>query len=154
MTRHNYTRPFQLQTDWSQDGVGAVLIHYDEAGQEFVVAFASRSCNDAERNYSAYDGESLAAVWAVQHFRHYLIGSPFLLLTDHKALEWTMTTSRLTGRLARWSLILQEYDFKIKHTPGVANAVANCCSKFPLPSSHDEFREKREELGTIFYADV
>ena len=73
LRRPDYTRPFHLRTDWSQDGVGAVLSQHDEAGQEFVVAFASRSCNDAERNYNAYDGESLAVVWAIQHFRHYLI---------------------------------------------------------------------------------
>ena len=55
----------------------------------------------------------MAVVWAVQHFRHYLIGSKFLLLTDHGALKWMMTTSNLTGRLARWSLLLQEYKFEI-----------------------------------------
>ena len=57
--------------------MGAVLSQKDEEGKEFVVAYASRSCNTAERNYSAYDGESLAVVWVVQHFRHYLIGSLF-----------------------------------------------------------------------------
>ena len=88
----------------------------------------------------------------MQHFRHYLIGSPFTLLTDHSALQWMMTTSRLTRRLARWSLILQEYDFKIHHTPGVENAVPDCSSRFPLPSSEDAFREKREELGMVCYA--
>ena len=71
------------------------------------MAYASRSCNSTERNYNSYDGESLVVVWAVQHFRHYLIGSEFLLLTDHAALKWMMTTSKLTERLARWSLLLQ-----------------------------------------------
>ena len=114
--------------------MGAVLRQKDKTGQEFVVAFASRNCNAAERNYSAYNGESLEVVWAVQHFRHYLIGSSFRLLTDHAALHWMMTTSRLTGRLARWSLILQEYDFTIQHTPRVENVVADYCSRFPLAS--------------------
>ena len=87
--------------------MGAVLSQLDEGGKEFVVAYASRSCNSAERNYSSYDGESLAVVWAVQHFRYYFIGSKFLLLTDHATLKWMMTTSKLTGRLAWWSLLLQ-----------------------------------------------
>ena len=82
----DYAQPFQLQTDLSQYGMGAVLSQKNETGQKFVVSFASRSCNAAERNYNAYDGESLAMVWVVQHFRQYLISSSFRLLTDHAAL--------------------------------------------------------------------
>ena len=60
--RPDYAKPFRLQTDWSVDGVGAVLSQLDERGQEFVVAYASKSSNSAEQNYSSYNGESLAVV--------------------------------------------------------------------------------------------
>ena len=85
----------------------------------------------------------------MQHFRHYLIGSKFLLLTDHGALKWMMTTSNLTGRLARWSLLLHEYEFEIRHKLGVENVVADCFSRFPLPSTEDAFRDQRKKLGVL-----
>ena len=60
-----------------------------------------------------------------------------------------MTTSRLTGRLARLSLQLQEYDFVIEHRAGTDNPIADCFSKNPLASEEDPSREKREDLGKI-----
>ncbi|CAI7899682.1 unnamed protein product [Closterium sp. NIES-53] len=74
----NGKAPFVLYTDWSSVGMGAMLSQLEE-GQEKVVAFASRTCNPAEANYSSYEGEGLAAVWAVGHFRVYLQGRHFTL---------------------------------------------------------------------------
>ena len=59
---------FQLHTDWSDVGLGAVLTQRDDEDKEFVVAYASRSNNVAEAKYSSYEGECLVAVWAVAHF--------------------------------------------------------------------------------------
>ena len=63
------TLPFLLATDWSQEGLGVVLNQVDANGDEYAVAFASRSCNDAEKNYSCFHGEYLAVIWAVHYFR-------------------------------------------------------------------------------------
>ena len=61
LRRPNATWPFQLHTDWSVVGLGAVLTEKDAGGQEYVVVFASRSNNNAESNYSSYEREALAA---------------------------------------------------------------------------------------------
>ncbi|CAI7885100.1 unnamed protein product [Closterium sp. NIES-53] len=108
--------PFTLYTDWSSQGMGGILCQEVE-GEEKVVAYASRICNSAEAQYSSYIGEGLAEVWAVGHFRVYLQGREFTLVTDHQPLTWLMTTPGLTGRNAWWAMKLQEYDFKIKHRP-------------------------------------
>ncbi|CAI7769995.1 unnamed protein product [Closterium sp. NIES-54] len=99
--------PFTLYTDWSSQGMGGILCQEVE-GEEKVVAYASRSCNSAEAQYSSYIGEGLAAVWAVGHFRVYLQGREFTLVTDHQPLTWLMTTPGLTGRNAWWAMKLQE----------------------------------------------
>ncbi|CAI5955588.1 unnamed protein product [Closterium sp. NIES-64] len=109
--------PFTLYPDWSSQWMGGILCR-EVKGEKKVVAYASRSCNSAEAQYSSYIGKGLAAVWAVGHFRVYLQGREFTLVTDHKPLTWLMTTLGLTGRNPRWAMKLQEYDFKIKHRPG------------------------------------
>ncbi len=82
------------------------------------MAFASRSNNDAEAKYGSCEGECLVVVWAVAHFRCYLFGNPFTLITDHQPLKWLMENDKLTRKLARWALILQEYEFIVVHRAG------------------------------------
>ncbi|CAI7739935.1 unnamed protein product [Closterium sp. NIES-54] len=125
-------KPFCLYTDWSSQGMGAILCQ-ELDGEERVVAYASRSCNPAEAKYSSYHGEGLAAVWAVKHFRVYLQGREFTLITDHQPLQWLMTHQGLTGRNARWAVTLQEYDFKIRHRPGKTLQHVDGLSRNPPP---------------------
>ena len=134
----DHSLPFILYTDWSQRGLGAVLAQKEkETNEEFVVAYASRSNNRSEGNYSSYHGELLAVVWAVQHFRPYLYGVHFSLVTDHQPLSWIMKTDKLTGKLARWTCILQEYDFTVVHRPGADNSNADALSRNPLTTVAD-----------------
>ncbi|CAI7837213.1 unnamed protein product [Closterium sp. NIES-53] len=110
-------KPFALYTDWSSQGMGAILCQ-ELDGEERVVAYASRSCSPVEAKYSSYHGEGLASIWVVKHFRVYLQGREFTLITDHQPLQWLMTHQGLTGRNTRWAVTLQVYDFKIRHRPG------------------------------------
>ena len=82
-------------------GLGAVLTQRDDEDKEFVVAYASRSNNVAKAKYSSYEGKCLAVVWAMAHFRCYLYGNLFTLVTDHQPLKWLMDSDKLTGKLAR-----------------------------------------------------
>ena len=128
--------PYVLQTDWSQQAVGAVLSQKDEGGEERVVAYASKTLSKAERNYAAVEGECLAVLWACTLFRPYLHGRRFQLETDQKALQWLMTATNLPGKLLRWSLRLQEFDFSIQYRRGKANANADALSRLPVPLEH------------------
>jgi hypothetical protein len=112
-------------------GLGAVLTQFDDDRKEFVVAFASRSNNVAESKYGLYEGEFLAAVWVVAHFRCYLFGNPFTLITNHQPLKWLMENDKLTRNLARWALILQEYEFRVVHRAGPLNQDADGLSHNP-----------------------
>ncbi len=129
--------PFQLHTNWSILGLGAVLTQYDDEGKEFVVAYVSHSNNAAKSRYSSYEGECLATVWVVAHFRCYLFGTQFTLVIDHQPLKWLMESDKLTGKLARWALILQEYDFQVVHRPRVTNLDADGLSRNPYISQED-----------------
>jgi transposase InsO family protein len=118
-------------------GIGAVLTQKDDDGKEYVIAYASRSNNDAEAKYSSYEGECLAVVWAVAHFHPYLYGQSFTLVTDHQPLKWLMESDKLTGKLARWALLLQEYDFQVVHKAGLQNLDADGLSRNPSPLEED-----------------
>ena len=109
----------------------------DDDGIEYTIAFASRSCNNAERNYNSFHGECLAVFWAVQHFRQFLFGKPFALITDHAPFKWIMTPANF----ARWALLLQEYEFEVIHRPGVANSNADGCSRCQLPETATDSHE-------------
>jgi hypothetical protein len=130
-------RAYQLHTDWSTLGIGAVLTQMDDDGKEFMIAYASRSNKNAEAQYSLYEGECLAAIWAIAHFQCYLYDNEFLLVTDHQPLKWLMESDKLIGKLARWALMLMEYDFKIVHRAGLVNMDADGLSHNPVPSQAD-----------------
>jgi hypothetical protein len=109
----------------------------DDDRKEFVIAYASRSNNNAEAQYISYEGECMAAIWAIAHFLCYLYGNEFLLVTNHQPLNWLMESYKLTGKLARWALMLMEYDFKVVHRAGLVNMDADGLSRNPIPSQAD-----------------
>lgn len=60
----------------------------------------------------------LAIVRAVERFHMYLYGIKFTVITDCNALVYAVNKANLNPRIARWTLILQNYDFKVEHRPG------------------------------------
>lgn len=125
----DFTKPFIINCDASQYGVGAVLAQKSEDGCEVPVAFMSQKLNAAQRNYSVTEQECLAAVLAVKKFRPYVEGQDFTIITDHASLRWLMSQTDLSGRLARWALKLQSFVFKIEHRKGSANVVPDALSR-------------------------
>ena len=75
-----FDRPFTLQTDASDVGLGAVLTQVDLSGHEHVISYASRSLSDRKKKYSATEEEALAVLFATDYFRAYLLGKNLLLL--------------------------------------------------------------------------
>lgn len=129
LSHPDFKRPFVIQCDASALGVGSVLFQVADDGQERPVAFMSRKLNSAQRNYSVTEQECLAAVLSLKKFRAYVEGMPFKIITDHASLKWLMGQKDLSGRLARWSLKLQGFDFEIEHRKGTANIVPDALSR-------------------------
>jgi len=82
LKRPDFSKVLILHIDWSALGIDVILGQLYEKGKEYVIAYASRS-NKAKNNYSSYEGECLAIVWAIIHFRPYIYGTKFTLYTDH-----------------------------------------------------------------------
>lgn len=130
LARPNFTLPFVLQTDASNTGLGAVLTQIQD-GEERVIAYSSRTLSRTEQNYSVTEKECLAVLFGIERNRHYLEGYTFTVITDHASLKWLLNLKNPTGRLARWSLRLQPFDFKIEYRKGKLNAVADALSRIP-----------------------
>jgi hypothetical protein len=120
----DFTQEFILTTNASNDGAGAVLSQ-GEIGKDLPVAFASRSFNKAERNYSKVEKELAAIMWRIKHFRPYLYGRKFKVVSDHKPLTWIMNVKDPGLRLLRWCIQLAEYDYEVVYKPGTQDANAD-----------------------------
>ncbi|KZS10174.1 Uncharacterized protein APZ42_025415 [Daphnia magna] len=124
----NSNLPMEIHCDACGFGLGAVLVQRQE-GAERVISYASRLMNRAESNYSVSEQECLALIFALDRLKSYLWGMKVLVLTDHHALCWLMKKKSLVGRLARWSLQLQDLDLEIVHRSGCLHSRADALSR-------------------------
>jgi len=117
--------PLRVETDASDGVVGSAFSQKHSDGEWHPVAFFSKTMEDAELNYPIHDKEMLAIILSLQHWRAELQGTPQTVevLSDHKALEYFMTTKALTARQARWAEVLSQYNFRIMYKPGKSNHV-------------------------------
>lgn len=133
----DFSLPFQIQTDASGYGIGAVLTQQHPDGER-VIAYLSRSLLRAERNYTTTERECLAVLWAIEKLRPYVEGSHFKVITDHYSLVWLNRLQSPSGRLARWAVKLQQYDFEIIHRKGKEHIVPDALSRgVPVIDSMD-----------------
>jgi hypothetical protein len=108
----DFTKPFILSTDASNDALGAVL-NQGEIGRDLPLGYASRTLTKTERNYPTIEKELLAIVWCCKHFRPYLYGRTFTVVTDPRLLVSIINVKDPSSRLLRWRLKLEEYDYII-----------------------------------------
>lgn len=146
----DFEKPFTLQTDASNEGLGVVLTQTID-NREKVIAYASRTLNPAEKNYSTTEKECLAVVWGIQKMRMYLEGYRFLVITDHQSLKWLKNIQSPAGRIARWNLYLQQFDFEIQYRKGNQNVLADALSRSPLYTEAGD--DADEEICTMMGPD-
>ena len=121
-------KPFVIQTDASDKGLGCVLLQEHDKVL-YPVYFASRSLAPPEQNYSTTEKECLSIIYAIRKFRPYIEYSRFVIQTDHQALSWLKNIKEPVGRLARWALELQGFNYEVQYKPGRLNKSADALSR-------------------------
>lgn len=134
--------PTEIHTDASSAGYGAVLLQVHRDGNKRVVAYYSQVTQGAESRYHSYELETLAVVKSLKHFRHYLVGIPFTVVTDCNALKSTQSKKDLLPRVARWWIYLQDFNFKIQYRKGVSIPHADYLSRNPISSVNNISRPR------------
>lgn len=124
----DYEQKFVIQADASDIGIGAVLVQ-GEGEEERVVAYFSRKLSAAQRKYHTTEKECLAVLSAIEKFRPYVEGSHFTVITDHASLCWLQNLKDPSGRLGRWALKLQQYNFSLIHRKGKLHVVPDALSR-------------------------
>lgn len=129
-----------IESDASQQGVGAVLYHVIN-GEQRPIRFVSATLSQAEQNYSQLDREALGLIFAVKKFHKYIYGRKVILVTDNQPLRKILgAKSRIpplaASRLQRWAIILSQYDYDLRVKPNLKGA--NMLSRLPRKESTND----------------
>nr|GEU75936.1 reverse transcriptase domain-containing protein [Tanacetum cinerariifolium] len=136
----DWNLPFELMCDASDFAIGAVL------GQRKTkhfqpIHYASKTMTEAQIHYTTTEKEMLAAVYAFEKFRPYIVLSKSIVYTDHSALKYLLSKQDAKTRVIRWVLLLQEFDIIIRDKKGTENLAADHLSKLKNPNK-DVFENK------------
>ncbi|KAK3550355.1 hypothetical protein QTP86_025140 [Hemibagrus guttatus] len=125
--------PFVVELDtFSSCGVGAVLSQrYGTPSKLHPCAFYSRKLTSAEANYDVGNKELLSIKAALEEWRHWLEGArhPFLVLTNHRNLEYLKGAKQLNSCQTRWALFFTSFNFSVTYRRGSKNGKADALSQ-------------------------
>jgi hypothetical protein len=103
------------------------------------IAYASKQLTPAERNYSTTERKCLSMVFSVKKFRHYLMCNLVVFFVDHMAIKYLVNKAELSGRLARWVLLLEKFDYLVEYKPGRMHLQADHLSRLSGKISNLDF---------------
>ncbi|CAM1305316.1 Uncharacterised protein r2_g1510 [Pycnogonum litorale] len=137
--------PTAIVTDASETAVGAILQQYIQ-GEWKPLAFFSKKLSNPETRYSAFDRELLAIYLAVRHFRSFVEGRVFHILTDHKPLTHALRSkgNNRSPRQGRHLSYISEFTHDIRFISGIDNQVADALSRFNVASASANFVDSQE----------
>ena len=133
----NNRLPFKVQTDASDEGIGAVLLqNYPEGDRP--VAYSSKKFTQAQRKWSPMEQECYAFICALDKWHSHLSGTKFTWETDHKALTQLNKKAQINKRCERWRLKILEYEFVVKYIPGPTNTMPDYLSRSPVEDAEED----------------
>ena len=142
----------KVSADASSYGLGAALLQ--QSGQIWKpVAYASRSMTETERRYAQIEKEALAVTWACDKFENYILGTHFLIESDHKPLIPLLNAKNLDHlppRILRFRLRMARFNYTVSHVPGKLLTTADALSRAPSPLCDKQLQE--EVVDTVVAA--
>lgn len=124
----DFSKPFALQTDASNAGIGFVLCQEHESVLR-PIFFGGRVLSETEKRYSVTDKELLTIYFAVKKCEIYLLGHSFTVYTDHKPLSYLKDFKDIVNRGFRWISYLEEMGANVQYISGKENVIADFLSR-------------------------
>ena len=121
--------PYILYTDACNYALGGILCQIDEQGIERPIQYLSAQFTSAQQKWATIEKEAYAVVYCLKKLRAYLLGSEFVVYTDHKPLLCLFTKEMVNTRIQRWAVLLAEYGAKIQYRQGKNNIRADMLSR-------------------------
>uniref|UniRef100_A0A0A1WWW7 RNA-directed DNA polymerase n=1 Tax=Zeugodacus cucurbitae TaxID=28588 RepID=A0A0A1WWW7_ZEUCU len=132
----DFKKPFDLTTDASANGIGAVL---SQNGKP--ITMISRTLKDREMHYATNERELLAIVWALGKLENYLSGTRDIkIYTDHQPLTFAVSDKNPNAKIKRWKAFIDEHNAKIHYKPGKENSVADALSRQNINALESELK--------------
>src|SRR6266481_4874454 len=128
----------------SRSGVGAIYGQGPDWQTCCLAGFLSKKFSSAQQNYHTHEHETIAILEALIKWEDKLLGRRFVIVTDHKSLEYFETQPNLSGRQTRWWEYISRFDFTIQHVDGVTNRVVDCLSHYYETDGPDDHHQEHE----------
>ena len=145
----DFDKEFFLYGDSSDYSIGYILGQKDDEGKEVVIHYGGCVLRPAEINYPITHNEGLALVEGIKYYHIYLTGRKFTVLTDHQTLKSLQTNKDVSGRLARWVIHLQGYDFDTVYEPGKKHGNVDALSRRTYPLTPEPKGDGHEILVNL-----
>ena len=120
-------KPFEVHCDANGDCLGAVLLQEGNP-----IAYESRHLHTTKQSLGIYEKELLAVIHALDSWKHYLLGTAFVIHTNHQSIKYFMTQTKISDKQMRWANFLSHFNFHIAHIVGKHNLVADALSRRPM----------------------
>ena len=150
LAHYDPSLPLGLSCDASECGIGAVLFHRFADGSERPILNISKVLSATQRRYSQIQKEALSLVYALKKFHQFLYGRKFIVVTDHKPLVTLFapdkgTPAMAANRLARWALLVHQYDYTVEYRRGKDHGNTDALSRLPFSNDTSFDGEEMEE---------
>lgn len=123
----------ELHTDACKDDLGTILLQKNlDDNKLHPVYYMSHKTTETESRYTSYELEVLAVIKALEKFRHYLLGIKFKIVTDCIAFKQTMNKVKLSAKIARWALLIEEFDATVEHRSNSRMRHVDALSRYPV----------------------
>ena len=122
-------KEFINEVDASNYSIGGILTQEQADGTIRTVAYYSCALSKQQQKWETFSKETYAVVVALRKWHSYLYGNKFVLRSDHNPLVTIRDKKDPRGKIARWLMELEEYEFDIVHLPGKENVKADFMSR-------------------------